>query len=512
MKKYLLTLCISCTASIFLYGQQYWSKRYDIELGNEYGSQIIVRDDGFLVFMWGFCGLNNAEFCYGLIKFDFDGEKQWQTLMYDTIGPNAYIAMAIRNDTILVNTDYKTIPGCSVLAYDMQGNYLGRHNYWHPSVPWTMFARTIKSKGERLIVNFTYNDTLENRYKYKIRAYDPAWNQLWEVKLPENTEYPKIRYSDMDACADGGIIALCVSNKTYEETVCSIQKYDADGIKEWATLLDGVYEISSWPATVHAHPDGGYIGHWKIETGEFWSYSGPDTWFKLDANGQIEWQKIDDQETKMRNFTSTFIAQNGDLIGCGNGQDSPYDTIQEPDRYYAHIARIKPDGELRWERRIYEKKDGGYWADLYHGAEMANGDLIFTGLVWDTIQTPQNPSWDDLWLLKLDSNGCLTPGCDYNQYVLPAFEPPQAVQLDAFTVFPNPFRERFTLAAILGKHIPSGDYRLAVYDALGKEVLRQDFNPNLLTKVVSQQWPSGIYTLVIYRNGIESQAIRMVKQ
>jgi len=112
MKKYLLTLCISCTASIFLYGQQYWSKRYDIELGNEYGSQVIARDDGFLIFMWGFCGLNNAEFCYGLIKFDFDGEKQWQTLMYDTIGPNAYIAMAIRNDTILVNTDYKTIPGC----------------------------------------------------------------------------------------------------------------------------------------------------------------------------------------------------------------------------------------------------------------------------------------------------------------------------------------------------------------------------------------------------------------
>jgi hypothetical protein len=512
MKKYLSTLCLLCWISGILSSQEYWSKRYDIELGNEYGSQVIVRDDGHLVCMWGFCGLNNATFCNGIIKFDLSGEKQWQSLMYDTIGPNAYIALAIRNDTIFFNTDYKTIQGNSVLAYDMQGNYLGRHDYWQPSVPWTMFARTIKSKGERLFVNFSYNDTLDNKVKDKIWAYDPAWNLLWEVLLPDNTEYPKLRYADMDACADGGIITACVSNKTYYETVCSIQKYDADGNEEWATVLDGIYEIYSVPTTIHALPDGGYMGHWAIETGEAFAYSAPDTWFKLDADGQIEWQKIDDQDHKMRNFNNTFIAKNGDLIGCGNGQDSPYDTIQEPDRFYSHIVRIKPDGELRWERRIYEKKDGGYWTDLYHGAEMANGDLVFTGLVWDTIQTPQNPSWDDLWLLKLDSNGCFTPSCDNDQYVLPAFEPSKLGKLDAFTIFPNPVGEQFTLAAILGKDIPSGDYHMALYDAMGKEMLSQNFDPNLLTKVAAQHWPAGHYTLMIFRNGVEAQVIRVVKK
>ena len=109
MKKYLLVLCLTLAASSNIFRQQYWSKRYDIELGNEYGSQVIVRDDGFLVFMWGFGGLNNAEFCYGIIKFDLEGEKQWQSLMYDTIGPNAYISMAIRSDTIFVNTRFISI-------------------------------------------------------------------------------------------------------------------------------------------------------------------------------------------------------------------------------------------------------------------------------------------------------------------------------------------------------------------------------------------------------------------
>ena len=511
MKKHLLSLCLLLLTSSILLSQEYWSKRFDIEMGNEYGSQVIVRDDGFLVFMRGFCGLNNAKFCYGIIKFDLAGEKQWQALMYDTIGPESYQPMAIRNDTIFVNVQYKTIQACSVLSYDLQGNYLGRYDYFHPSVVGRFISRKLKSSGERLFVNFSYDDTLDTKNKDKIRAYDPSWHQLWEVKVPDHVDYPRLLDVDMDACPDGGIITISARRKTYDERVCIIHKFDADGIIEWDRMLDGMYEEWSYPVTIHAHPDGGYMGHWQIGTGDFWSYEYPDMWFKLDANGQIEWQRIDEAVHNMRNFTSTFVAQNGDLIGCGRGEDSPYDTIDEPDPYYCHIARIKPDGEFRWERRIFEKKDGGYWPELYHGAEMPNGDLIFTGVVWDTIQTPENPSWDDLWLLKLDSNGCLEPGCDFNQYILPVSEPALSVPLDVFRAFPNPFVTQFSLAAVLGKHIPSGDYRMVLYDAAGRVVIQQDFNPHLLTRVETLQLPSGLYSLVIFRDGLEFQALKMVK-
>ncbi|MDO8970739.1 MAG: hypothetical protein Q7U74_08630, partial [Saprospiraceae bacterium] len=163
MKKHLLSLCLLLLTSSILFSQEYWSKRFDIEMGNEYGSQVIVRDDGFLVFMRGFCGLNNLEFCYGIIKFDLAGEKQWQSLMYDTIGPESYQPMAIRNDTIFVNVQYKTIQACSVLSYDLQGNYLGRYDYWHPSLLGRFIARKLKSSGERLFVNFSYDDTLDTK-------------------------------------------------------------------------------------------------------------------------------------------------------------------------------------------------------------------------------------------------------------------------------------------------------------------------------------------------------------
>lgn len=508
MKTCFLSLCFSILASSFLFGQQYWSKRYDFDMGNEFGSQVIAEDDGFLVFMWSGCALNHNDFCYSIIKFDFDGTKMWQTIMYDTIGPNSYIAMAIRNDTIFVNTDYKTKNGYSILSYDLQGNYLGRFDYLHPGVDGTLWARTIKSKNDRLFVCLSYQDTVDNRFKAKTRAYDQAWNQLWEVVVPDN-DYPKIRFMDMDACADGGVIVACVSSKSYDEVVCSVQKYDAQGNKEWSTPIHETADIFSSPVSINIHPDGGYMGHWTLSTGAGFTNPEPDCWFKLDANGQIEWQKVVDPY-EYRNFTTNFIAQNGDMIGCGIGADAPYDTIDEPDLYYGYVARIKPNGEPRWERRFFERKDGGYYPLLYHGAELENGDLIFTGFVWDTIQTPQNPSWDDLWLLKLDSNGCLTPGCDYKQYVLPALEPNQIVNLETFTVFPNPCTEYFTLAAILGKQLPLGMYQLVLYDALGRKVLKQGFNPDFLTKVAISELIPGGYTLVISLNGKEVQSLKVL--
>jgi len=95
---------------------------------------------------------------------------------------------------------------------------------------------------------------------------------------------------------------------------------------------------------------------------------------------------------------------------------------------------------------------------------------------------------------------------------LPVSEPVQAAQLDVFRAFPNPFTEQFSLAVVLGKHIPSGDYRMVLYDAAGKAVLQQTFSPNLLTRVETPQLPSGLYSLVIFRDGMEFQALKMVKQ
>jgi hypothetical protein len=114
--------------------------------------------------------------------------------------------------------------------------------------------------------------------------------------------------------------------------------------------------------------------------------------------------------------------------------------------------------------------------------------------------------------LKLDSNGCFSPGCDDYQFVLPAYEPTQAVHLDAFTTFPNPCSEQFTVAAKLGKPLPDGDYHLALFDASGRVILKEVFNPNLLKIAATGNLVPGLYTLVIFRNGMESQTIKVVKR
>lgn len=51
MKKYTLVCAILLAAAHWGAAQAYWSKRFDVEHGNEYGSQVTVLEDGYLVFI-----------------------------------------------------------------------------------------------------------------------------------------------------------------------------------------------------------------------------------------------------------------------------------------------------------------------------------------------------------------------------------------------------------------------------------------------------------------------------
>ena len=107
---------------------QYWSKRFDLQMGNDFGRKIIVINDGFIVSINGFCDYNTKD-CFGLMKFDFEGNLVWKTVVLDTLEINHSECIEVINDTIFVNTNYLGVPNkhFSILAFDMQGNYqIGR--------------------------------------------------------------------------------------------------------------------------------------------------------------------------------------------------------------------------------------------------------------------------------------------------------------------------------------------------------------------------------------------------
>lgn len=482
-----------------------------MNIGNDGGEQIKVLGDGLLVMTRSLCNYNQ-DFCYGLMKFDFDGHLQWKTIVYDTLATNYWEPMVVRNDAILVNMNYVSdVPNLnySVLAFDMQGNYLERFDYWHPGQQGYHWARGMEGLGNRLFVNFGFKDLGTGISREGIRAYDANWNLLWERYVP-NT-YPNPLWCDTDATPDGGVVAIYSSWKNPgHKGICTIEKYDAEGDIEWTTVLPHEYNsFSSW-VKIDRHPDGGYVGTWKIDTFGLFIWTRPNIVFKLDAAGQVEWEKVEYHE--QYNFWGLFAAQNGDIIGCGVAEDFANDTIEDDEYFVGYVSRFKPNGELRWKRKVFDHTGGGYRYEFYNGAEMPNGDLVFTGQMWDTIYgTADDPYPDDVWLVKLDSNGCFSPGCGEEQHLVAAKEPQQSLREQPFVLFPNPFSEQITLASILGRHIPQGEYRAVLYDMNGQIIRQQSFNPNLLTYFDTGDAPPGAYILAVYKDGVLMQTLKAVK-
>ncbi|MDX1911543.1 MAG: hypothetical protein SFV22_08670 [Saprospiraceae bacterium] len=316
--------------------------------------------------------------------------------------------MVVKADTIYINANYRGVSGLeyTVLKFDLQGNYRDRFDYWHPGLENFHSARNLQTHQDRFFVHGTYKDTTTLRIRDNVWVYDAEWNKLWETNVPNNG-YPRLSYSNSAATDDGGLAVIYASFKIPGyRTVATIEKYDAEGQLEWRSTLPYEFDIDRDFVNIAQHPDGGYMGVWKVDTFGGFHYRSPDLIFKLDADGQLVWERI--YYEQINNFYDIFVTQNGDLVGCGVTEDSPFDTITEPDFIAGYIARFNADGERLWERRIIEKRADTWFCELYGGVEMPNGDLVFTGSIDDTTFFP-DPYPQNVWLLRVDGNVASCP-------------------------------------------------------------------------------------------------------
>lgn len=206
MKKYCIFILVFFCAHTCSFSQNYWSKRFDFDKGNDYGTQVIKVNDGLIVQVNAFCQFNTRD-CFGLMKFDLEGNHLWTSVVYDTLEINYLKAMTVKDDTIYSNTNYLGIEGkdYSILKFNMEGEYLDRYDYWHPGVEHFHWSRSMKYRQNRFFVHFGYKDTVTLRFREGIRAFDPMWNLLWETSVPNNG-YPTPRWCTSDPTNDGKLV------------------------------------------------------------------------------------------------------------------------------------------------------------------------------------------------------------------------------------------------------------------------------------------------------------------
>lgn len=208
---------------------------------------------------------------------------------------------------------------------------------------------------------------------------------------------------------------------------------------------------------------------------------------KYDTSGAEIWRRdllqSDDADRASR-FHGGFENEDSSLTVCG--WLSRADTFTK-----GTVVRLNKHGDVLWSRLYSHFAVGGVlpWQMFWDVKPTSDGGMVLTGEA-----NSEDYPYAQLWLLKLDSMGCLVPGCGnvgVQEYT------------DLFNgklvVSPNPARDQVSVALDLGEGIDvSGQVRAIVLDATGRTVLEQSVQQdlNLLrTSLEVSALPEGTYYL-----------------
>lgn len=148
----------------------------------------------------------------------------------------------------------------------------------------------------------------------------------------------------------------------------------------------------------------------NIDGDDSWPWDG---WHRnyvvcLDLQGNLLWDKYLGAPGRFWHNATETVKQmdDGNIMFIGSEQD-----------FYAgilgYIHKMTPQGDSIYSRTYRYLEDT--WAEHYlrDFTEMPNGDLVLTGF-FDSfgLDTLLGTSSNRLWLLRVDSMGCLLPGCD----------------------------------------------------------------------------------------------------
>ncbi len=513
MKNFVILLfLISIVINTHAQDQQYFNNIYNPE--NTYGSGrgILQIDNSY----YGIFGtFENSDNWYKLAVFNMGltgNLIDWNLIGEDN---HAYFAGSV-GGTLIKTDDGNLAFTCHVENPETVFGTLVKLNLDLDTI-WSRkyftehdLTMTIKVKqttdGGYIIVGHVYIGTGGDLDALLLKT-DSIGNEEWHQIFGINSNSSEYGTSVLETPDGGYLMGGFKQNTAVSHSLdAMVIKTDSLGNEEW-TKYYGNPDVDDDMALVTMADDGNYLvatvyGEWihtpMIRTGRV-------CLIKIDNNGNTIWDKKIGPKRRSINIKNIRNTPSGDLIATGW---SYTDTISE----WIY------DG---WIHKFSEEGDSIWWRDYYHYHNQYDRNFFYdvsptsdNGYIAIGKARPDMGGENNMWIVKMDSMGCDTPGCFTT--AIPELSPSLRGQGEVL-LWPNPATELVTLStefSEVSKCEPAAgkEKMIRVYNSLGFKVEEIKVHDGVESMEVDvSKYTNGLYYLQYIHSNQIMETVKFIK-
>jgi hypothetical protein len=287
-------------------------------------------------------------------------------------------------------------------------------------------------------------------------------------------------------CDDGGFVIAARDDKRIW-----IIRTDSMGTIQWERFYGSTEYYNWWPQRIIQTNDGGYVFGSAYGTNDFTPGASRFVpWIqKLDAQGDSlwSWKSTTQVVDGIEDFINDIIElEDGSLVACGQERIiNPIDSLL-PYKGHGMLLKFSADGDSIWQHHYYHPEASNPYAShfLYRIQPTHDGGYVAAGYFAEADTGTQ-----DSWVIKVDSNGCLTPNC-----LVTALPRVKRENHPEIKVYPNPAHDA------LNVDLPeaNSEYRLVLLSIEGRMLYSEKVRYSRTHRIPIDQ-PPGIVLLQIWQ-------------
>ena len=507
-----------------------WSKYFDPSVDGEFMDFIDKTENGYLIGISIFCNGNTWNGCTYVSKLNKEGgiekdtiyntDEMFQVLAISSINKNYIQKGGSKLLAMIVSNfgDDRYYPSVGQIDQDLNLEKLKTYTS-HDTLEHIQISNIFPYDTKTIIVTRSFNNKFDpNEVKPVLVIIDDTLGQIAQHKVKGLEEYRLLDNPYFVKLKDGDIV--CSSNVyKYGDDISSgdlhhsVFRFDTTGNLIWKKLFTDVYfgYTNFYQTDIIELNDGNLVfggarisSNEELQTGKF-----ANSFYYVQCvtnQGDSIW-RVEFPLKMYQKFGITLQPlPNGDFIGGGHRYCACY-----PDGgtgFAGWLFCMSADGKMKWERYYANQNKKSSPANLFRKLVVCDDGGILVG----TEGGENDQATGGLWLLKLDSMGCLTPDCSGSILFTAVNEEKgdwQDLKEVFFSIYPNPVKDVLNIDFFS----PQPGRNIMVSDMQGIRLHQSELaNTKHISQIDVSGYKPGSYVISLLMNGTVVQSEGMVKE